>query len=107
MGVAFDADYRWFVMRYGGTMVGSLAVFGLRTTELTGEDDTVINQTRRFRSGGVPADWIIVSGDGYGNAIGITTTGSVLLSEHDTGAIVDIAAPPDRYASPGPVVRSS
>ena len=79
LGVEFVSDYRWFVRTYGGAMVGSLPVYGLRAAEVMGTGETVVTETAHFRKDGWPsiADWIVISGDGYGNPIGMDKDGAV------------------------------
>jgi len=87
IGAAFDDDYRDFVSRYGGAMVGSLPVLGLRQAEVMGVDlYSVVNTTLRFRAEGWPGveDWVVVSVDGSGNPIGLAEDGSVWLADHDS-----------------------
>ena len=90
LGVTFDADYRAFIERYGGAMVGSLPVFGLRVSEVMAVGDTVIAETRRLRQQGwqTIAGWAVISTDGNGNAIGMATDGHVYLSDHDAQVVV-------------------
>jgi len=94
LGVEFSDDFREFVQRYGGAIVGSQPVFGLRKAEVMGDDTcSVVDVTERYRTDGwkpVTA-WIVVSMDLAGNPIGITSTGEVWLSDHDAGKVVMIA----------------
>ena len=34
VGITFDSDYREFILRYGGAVIGSLPVLGLRRAEV-------------------------------------------------------------------------
>jgi hypothetical protein len=90
VGIPFDADYRSFIKRYGGAMVGSLPVFGLRTSEVMGVGDTVDQVTLQFRSQGYEHanEWIVVSGDGYGNPIGMDRQGRLYLSDHERDIVM-------------------
>ena len=88
VGVSFDRDYREFVVRYGGAVVGSLPVLGLRKAEVMGDDSySVVDVTARFRSDGwIPTeDWVVISIDLAGNPIGLTAEGEVWTSDHDAG----------------------
>lgn len=89
VGMSFDRDYREFVVRYGGAVVGSLPVLGLRRAEVMGDDSySVVDVTARFRSDGwAPTeDWVVISIDLAGNPIGLTAEGEVWISDHDVGA---------------------
>src|SRR5688500_5092457 len=73
IGRELPAEYREFVARYGGAVVGAYPVFGLRPVEALGNDWSVTEMNRVFRSqqwDGVD-DWVIVSMDHSGNPIGI------------------------------------
>lgn len=88
VGVQFDADYRAFVLRYGGAMVGSLPIFGLRRAEVMGDDAfEVTTVTARFRADGwePTKDWVVISMDLAGNPIGLNPAGEVWLADHDSG----------------------
>jgi hypothetical protein len=90
LGLSFVPDYRSFVKRYGGAMVRSLPVFGLRTSEVMGKDDTVVAVTSRFRAQQwrFITDWAVLSTDGFGNPIGIASDGRVFVSDHDTEPVL-------------------
>lgn len=94
VGVRFAPDYRAFLERYGGAMVGSLPILGLRQAEVMGDDTySVIGVTARFRADGwVPTDeWAVISMDLAGNPIGLTAKGEVWISDHDAGEIRMVA----------------
>lgn len=89
VGLKFSAAYREFLERYGGAMVGSLPVFGLRKAEVMADDAfSVADMTARFRSDGwqLTSQWVVVSMDLAGNPIGLTEKGEVRISDHDAGA---------------------
>ena len=92
MGASFVADYRWFLRRYGGAMVRSLPVYGLRWSEVMGER-TVFEVTNWFRDRGwkLAEELVVISEDGSGNPIGIAKDGRVWISEHDVGTPTVIA----------------
>jgi len=87
LGVTFHDDYVSFLKRYGGAMVGSLPVFGLRPVQVMGERWSVVEVTRWFRKEGWTEtnEWYVVSEDGFGNPIGIAHDEQVLLFDHDSG----------------------
>ena len=90
--VTVVADYRWFLRTYGGAMVGSFPIYGLRCAEVMG-DLSVIDATRLSRRNGnkLTQDVVVVSTDGWGNPIGLAKDGRVWLSDHDSGDDVLIA----------------
>lgn len=95
LGRPFVPDYRWFVRRYGGAMVGCLPVLGLRQAEVMGDDlYSVVDVTTRFRNDGwhPTEDWLVISVDGFGNPIGIADDGRVWTSDHDTGEVRAVAS---------------
>lgn len=95
VGVRFAPDYREFLMRYGGAMVGSLPVLGLRRAEVMGDDMfSVVDVTNRFRDDGWESAgiWVIISMDLSGNPIGLTSTGEVWVSDHDARETRMVAA---------------
>lgn len=86
VGISFVPDYRWFLRTYGGAMVKSLPVYGLRWSEVMAES-TVVAETLRFRKDGwrLTDNLVIISVDGSGNPIGIAKDGRVWISDHDVG----------------------
>ncbi len=95
VGVEFTHDYREFLERYGGAMVGSLPMFGLRQAEvMAGDTFSVVDVTARFRADKwEPTDeWGVVPMDLAGNPIGLTPEGEVWVSDHDSGETRKVAA---------------
>lgn len=94
IGVPFTSDYREFVRRYGGAVVGPYPIFGLRRAEPMGSNEaSVVEVTRRFREDGWPGTdaWAIFSRDHAGNPIGLAHDGKVWISDHDAGDVQIIA----------------
>lgn len=94
IGCSFHEDYVDFLRRYGGAMVGSLPVFGLRPVEVMGNDWwSVVELTRRFREQGWPGvnEWYVISDDGFGNPIGVARDGRVMISDHNFGGVSVLA----------------
>ncbi|MBU1221214.1 SMI1/KNR4 family protein [Myxococcota bacterium] len=92
IGVKFPLDYREFIELYGGAIVGSLPIIGLRQAEVMG-DDTVVSVTDTFRVDKwyPTTEWAVISVDLGGNPIGLNSKGEVWLSDHDFGEIIMIA----------------
>jgi hypothetical protein len=93
IGCSFHDDYVAFLKRFGGAMVGSLPVFGLRPADVMGNQWSVVKETNRFRNQAWPgiALWYIISEDGFGNPIGIAPDGRVMISDHDVGQVNVVA----------------
>jgi cell wall assembly regulator SMI1 len=91
--VNFPEDYREFLLRHGGAIVGPYPVFGVRSVEAMGNEWSVVEMTKRFRSDRWPGtdDWAIISSDHAGNPVGIDTDGRVWVSDHDFGGISLVA----------------
>ena len=90
LGLPFDADYREFISRYGGAIVGPYPIFGLRRAEPMGKNEaSVVEVTRRFQQKGWPGTdrWVVFSIDHAGNPIGFDAEGKVWISDHDHGGI--------------------
>lgn len=100
IGVPFPEDYWQFLLRYGGAMVGSRPVFGLRPVEVMGVDHwSVQDVTRHYRSHGVPGtdQWVVLSEDQAGNPIGIDSSGVVWIHDHDFGGLAHLAKDFENY----------
>lgn len=93
LGCTFHEDYVAFLRRYGGATVGSMPVFGLRPAPVTGTPWHVVEVTKWFREQGWPGvdEWYIISEDGFGNPIGLTPDGRVMVSDHDVGRVMVLA----------------
>ena len=94
----FDPDYREFVLRYGGGMVGAVPIYGLRKAEFMGTiggNGTAPELTLLFTTKRWPgiAEWFIFSVDQGGNPIGFNKDGTVWLSDQtDFRQIVQLAS---------------
>ena len=92
-----DADYREFVLRYGGGILGARPIFGLRKAELMGTiggNWTAPQITHWFKSRQWlgTKDWLIFSVDHGGNPIGFANDGTVWISDQmDFQQIVQLA----------------
>lgn len=100
LGFDFDPDYRDFVKRYGGAVVGPFPIFGLRHAEPM--DDTqwsVIDVTEHYQQEGWRGvdDWYIVSVDHADNPVGLDSDGIVYKSDHDFGVVEKMADSFEEY----------
>ena len=100
VGVVLSDDYKEFVHRYGGAIVGQFRVFGLRKAVPMGRNEgsfvEVTNSFRRQRWPGVEK-WAIISTDHAGNPIGLDAEGKIWISDHDARAVQTIAASFEAY----------
>ncbi len=93
-----DADYREFVLRYGGAIVGPHPIYGLRKPcfmGTVGGKATATELTLMFRETqwkGID-QWLIFSIDQGGNPIGFAADGAVWLSDQTNfGQVLQIAS---------------
>jgi len=93
-GFHLDNDYREFIHRYGGAILGPLRIYGLRMAPPMGANEgSVFDVTLRYKRQGWPgvSEWLVISNDHAGNPIGIAADGRVWLSDHDFGEIILVA----------------
>lgn len=94
IGIPLPEDYKEFIRRYGGAIVGPFSIFGLRHAEPMGDDESsFLEVTRRFREDHWPGTdkWVIISTDFDGNPVGLDAEGKVWISDHDVSAIQPLA----------------
>lgn len=94
LDVEFCEDYKKFVEKYGGAIVGAYPIYGVRHAEPM--DDflwSVVDVTLHYRNEGWPeAEHLyVVSSDHSDNPIGITSNGHVITYDHDIGESVILA----------------
>jgi hypothetical protein len=100
LGVRLDNDYKEFIARYGGAIVGPYRVFGLRrAAPMSKPESSFVAITRNFRRQVWPgvSDWVVFSSDHAGNPVGLSVTGEVWVSDHDSRAIQLIAPSFESY----------
>jgi SMI1 / KNR4 family (SUKH-1) len=90
IGITLPEDYKEFIRRYGGAIVGPFPIYGLRRSEPMGDDSSsFLEVTKSFRldhwSG--TDKWVIISIDHAGNPVGLDADGKVWISDHDARAI--------------------
>jgi hypothetical protein len=97
-GYHIDPDYKEFVLRYGGGIVGPSPIYGLRKAEFMGTvggKSTAPELTAWFQAKQWPGieNWLIFSMDQGGNPIGFSSDGKVWLSDQlDFKQIVQLAS---------------
>jgi hypothetical protein len=94
LGYPLPLDYKLFVERFGGAVVGPYSIFGLRASEAMGEDESsALMITRRFRDQQWPGadSWLVISMDHAGNPFGLDKDGRVWISDHDAGVVEKVA----------------
>tara|TARA_R110002111_G_scaffold18931_1_gene46164 strand:+ start:14157 stop:14609 length:453 start_codon:yes stop_codon:yes gene_type:complete len=104
IGVPFPSDYRGFILRYGGAIVGVYPIFGLRSCEVM-EDDrwSVVTITYDYRddlrSAGVDCatEWVVFSEDHSGNPVGMDRDGKVWIYDHDFDGLTELASSFEEY----------
>ena len=93
LGVQFPSDYREFVLKFGGAMVGPYPVFGLRPVDAM-EDSrwSVVEISESIRTKlQAASNWVVFSEDHSGNPIGFDGSGSVFVYDHDFGGETKLA----------------
>lgn len=90
IGIILPEDYKEFIRRYGGAIVGPFPVYGLRRAEPMGDDKAsfleVTNHFRQQRWPGVDK-LVVISMDHAGNPVGLDAEGKIWISDHDARAI--------------------
>jgi len=95
VGIVLEDDYKEFVHRYGGAIVGPFRVFGLRKAIPMGQnEESFVEITNSFRRQHWPGveKWAVISTDHAGNPVGLDDKGKIWISDHDTHAVQAIAA---------------
>lgn len=90
IGIGLPKDYKEFICRYGGAIVGAYPIYGLRRAEPMGDDkSSFLEVTKSFRLDHWPGTdkWVIISIDHAGNPVGLDADGKVWISDHDARAI--------------------
>ena len=88
-------DYLIFIEKFGGAIVGSYRVYGLRKAPAMGSKEaSVLDITERFIKQGWPEveNWLVISTDHSGNPIGLASDGKCWLSDPDNGQVSIVAA---------------
>lgn len=86
MQLKLDETHRYLLLHYEGVVIGDIRIYGLKNTELIG-DETFVELTNDFREQiSIEAQQYVISVDDMGNPILIdTVTREVILYNHDIG----------------------
>ena len=87
MQLKLDETHRYLLLHYGGVVIGDIRIYGLKNTELVG-DETFVELTNNFKEQmSIETQQYVISVDDMGNPILVdTTTREVILYNHDIGA---------------------
>ena len=87
MQLKLDETHRYLLLHYGGVVIGDIRIYGLKNTELIG-DETFVELTDDFREQmSIETQQYVISVDDTGNPILIdTVTHEIILYNHDIGA---------------------
>ena len=87
MQLKLDETHRYLLLHYGGVVIGDIRIYGLKNTELIG-DETFVELTNDFKEQmSIEAQQYVISVDDMGNSILIdTVTREMILYNHDIGA---------------------
>jgi len=87
MQLKLDETHRYLLLQYGGVVIGDIRIYGLKNTELIG-DETFVELTDDFREQmSIETQQYVISVDNTGNPILIdTVTHEIILYNHDIGA---------------------
>jgi cell wall assembly regulator SMI1 len=100
LGVRFSEDYREFLERFGGAIVGPYPLYGLRRPEpMDAHLWSVVRVTEYYRSQLWPGtdNWYVISMDHAGNPIGVDDGGKLLTFDHDAGETIEVALNLESY----------
>ena len=94
MGVQFTSDYKEFISKYGGAIIGPFPIYGLRHAELMDDELwSVSTVTKHF----IDEGWVemsgtyIISTDHSDNPIGVNKNGEVISYDHDSMEMLSVA----------------
>ena len=83
MQLKLDETHRYLLLHYGGVVIGDIRIYGLKNTELIG-DETFVELIDDFREQmSIEAQQYVISVDDTGNPILIdTVTHEIILYNH-------------------------
>lgn len=86
LGVESNADYKEFILKYGGAIVGAFPIYGLHRVEPMDVNLwSVLGVTNRYRKEGWPnmSDRYVISSDHSDNPFVISNDGEIIVYNHD------------------------
>jgi hypothetical protein len=100
IGFVLSPDYKDFIARYGGAIVGPFRIFGLRRAISMGKNEgSFVEITNIFRGQHWPGidKLAVISMDHGGNPVCLDASGKIWISDHDVGGIQSIADDFEEY----------
>lgn len=94
-GYDLPEAYTSFVREFGGAIVGSYPIYGLRRAHAMAKNETsAIEMTNYFKGQKWPGieGWFVVSSNLSGSPIGLTRSGEIWVSDHEFGVIERISS---------------
>lgn len=93
-GFSLPEVYKEFVLNYGGGIVGSFPIYGMRRAHAMAlDEESAINVTQKYRlqkSRGIDG-WLIISSDLSGSPIGLLPTGEIWISDVEFGVVAPLS----------------
>ena len=85
LSLKFNADYKEFILRYGGAYVG-IAIYAFKNSQML-ENSSVVDLTLKFREElkNIIDGYYVISFDGSGNPILMNKKGEIKIYDHDIG----------------------
>ena len=88
------SDYKEFVCKFGGAIVGPYSIYGLRASSAMGLDDaSAFEVTQRFKRDGWSDldEALVISSDHSGNPVYLKPSGEIWIADHDFGEPIKLA----------------
>ncbi|MEM0942229.1 MAG: SMI1/KNR4 family protein [Bacteroidota bacterium] len=92
LSVKLTETHKDFLLKYGGSLVGDFAIYGMINSELMDEEN-IIELTESYKDDDLtlePGQYVL-SHDGSGNPIVQDPSGGILIFDHDIGDFNAIA----------------
>lgn len=97
LNLKFDEDYKFFLINYGGSMLGATEIYGFHNSEMM-DEVTVVDMTLSYREDeDGETNWLIIGTDYSGNPIGINSEGNVVCYDHDFDELNILATSFEEY----------
>jgi len=103
LGVSFPDDYRDFIHRYGGAVIGGTSILGLRQPPLMPDEPPFVTDESLQSRSELPAPYnkiVVISIDGFGNPIGfVPPDPSIIIFNYDFGGRSVLAPSFEEYVA--------